>query len=376
MTDVRTVHVATGPGYDVRIGSGVLAEAAAASPGRRTAVIADTTVANLHGPVVLDAFASAGRDAVLIPVAPGEPSKDLATYGALLRRLASDRFGRDDAVLALGGGVVCDLAGFVAATWMRGVPLVHAPTTLLAMADAAIGGKTGVNLPEGKNLVGAFWRPAAVLMDVRTLATLPAAQIVEGCAEVLKHGLLADPELSDAIASGRIAADAPEDDLIRWVAASASVKAGVVAGDEREAGERAHLNLGHTLAHTLEAASGHRLAHGAAVAWGLLYAAILSRAVAERCGWPYRDWSAPVRAFLTARPVPYPPEPAWEQLEPYLARDKKARGGTRRWVLMDGPCAPYLADDVPPDVERDAWARFRATVAEVRRALGTNGGDT
>ncbi|MEX2501649.1 MAG: 3-dehydroquinate synthase [Trueperaceae bacterium] len=359
MSSVRTVRVTVENGYDVRIGAGVLREAPAHLPGRKIAVISDHAVATLHAGPVVDAFEADGRDVYLFPVPVGERSKDLATFGDLARRLARAGFGRDDGVMALGGGVVGDLAGFVAASYLRGVGLLQAPTSLLAMADAAIGGKTGLNLPEGKNLLGAFWRPRAVLMDVRTLATLPPAQVTEGLAEVLKHGLLNDPELTTAVTEGQLAADADPDQLIRWVAASAAVKADVVARDEHEGGVRAHLNLGHTVAHALEAASAHRLSHGSAVAWGLAYAAILSRRHARNEGRDPVDWSEPVWALLRSRRVPRPDRWAWSELLPFLERDKKVRAGRRRWVLMDAPGRPRVVDDVPPDMERAAWDELR-----------------
>ena len=370
MTTTLTVGVT--PPYPVRVGPGVLAEAAEHLPGRRVALVSDAHVAPLYADAAEARLAAAGRHVLRLVVPAGEGSKSVRVWDDLLRALAGDGFGRDDAVLALGGGVVGDLAGFVAASYARGIAVVQAPTSLLAMADAAIGGKTGVNLPEGKNLVGAFWQPRAVLMDVSTLRTLPPEVFLHGAVEVFKHGLLADPELAAAVLDGRLAQDADPAQLTRWVAASARVKADVVARDEREEGEaRATLNLGHTVAHALEAVTSHALAHGEAVAWGLLYAAHLSRLDAAARGRDGADWTDAVRRLITTvRPAP-PPELAWPALEPYLGLDKKNREGRRRWIVADAPGAARLAGDVPPERERAAWAAFVDDVTAFRAELGT-----
>lgn len=363
-----TVEVHVDPPYQVHIGPGVLTEAGAHLPGRRVALVSDAHVAPLYADAVEERLAAEGRSVLRLVVPAGERSKSVAVWGDLLRALAGAGFGRDDAVLALGGGVVGDLAGFVAASYARGIAVVQAPTSLLAMADAAIGGKTGVNLPEGKNLVGAFWQPRAVLMDVSTLRTLPAEVFLHGAVEVFKHGLLADPELADAVLDGRLAQDADPAEATRWIAASARVKADVVGRDEREVGEaRATLNLGHTVAHALEAVTAHALSHGEAVAWGLLYAAHLSRLDADDRGRSGTDWTGRVRRLIeTVRPAP-PPELAWAELEPFLELDKKNRAGRRRWILADAAGDARLASDVPPERERAAWSAFTDDVTALRR---------
>ncbi|MDZ7707452.1 MAG: 3-dehydroquinate synthase [Trueperaceae bacterium] len=364
-----TVEVRVAPPYEVRIGPGVLAEAGEHLPGGRVALVSDAHVAPLYAAAVAERLEDDGRSVMRLVVPAGERSKSVAVWGDLLRALAGAGFGRDDAVLALGGGVVGDLAGFVAASYARGIAVVQAPTSLLAMADAAIGGKTGVNLPEGKNLVGAFWQPRSVLMDVSTLRTLPAEVFRHGSVEVFKHGLLADPELADAVLDGRLAQDAEPAEMTRWIAASARVKADVVGRDEREEGEaRATLNLGHTVAHALEAVTEHALAHGEAVAWGLLYAAHLSRLDADARGRTGTDWTDRVRRLIeTVRPAP-PPELAWSELEPYLGLDKKNRAGRRRWILADAPGEARMASDVPPERELAAWTAFMHDVSALRPA--------
>ena len=361
--DAVTVHVDVRPPYPVRIGAGVLAEAPRWTPGRRVALISDGHVDPLHGDALAGALEADGRTVARLVVPPGEASKRIPVWDDLLRRLARDGFGRDDAVVALGGGVVGDLAGYVAASYMRGIPVVQAPTSLLAMADAAIGGKTGVNLPEGKNLVGAFWQPRAVLMDVTTLRTLPRERFAHGLAEVAKHGLLADAELLNAVLDGAFAPDASDGATTRWVAASARVKAAVVSRDEHESGTtRATLNLGHTVAHALESATDHALEHGEAVSWGLLYAAHLSRLHHRARGERADDWRELARQ-LVRRLAPRPPGVAgWEELAPFVARDKKAREGRRRWVTLPSPGDPRIVDDVPPERERDAWEAFATDV--------------
>ena len=368
-----TVEVAVRPPYPVRIGPGVLAEAAEHLPGRRVALVSDTHVAPLYADATEERLVAEGRTVLRLVVPAGERSKSVSVWDDLLRALARAGFGRDDAVLALGGGVVGDLAGFVAASYARGIAVVQAPTSLLAMADAAIGGKTGVNLPEGKNLVGAFWQPRAVLMDVSTLRTLPPEVFLHGAVEVFKHGLLADPELAAAVLDGRLAQDGDPAELTRWVAASARVKADVVGRDEREEGEaRATLNLGHTVAHALEAVTAHALTHGEAVAWGLLYAAHLSRLDADARGRGGGDWTELARRLVaTVRPTP-PPELAWAELEPYLGLDKKNRAGRRRWVVAHAPGEARLATDVPAASERAAWAAFVDDVTTFRARLGAD----
>ena len=249
----KTVTVALDPPYPVVVGAGVLARAGDYVRAPRVALISDEKVAPRYADTVRGSLETTGSRVFLYTVPAGEDSKSLETLGALLQGLARDGFTREDAVLALGGGVVSDLAGFVAASYMRGIALYTASTTLLGMVDAAVGGKTGVNLPEGKNLVGAFWQPRAVLMDVSVLATLPEREFRGGAVELFKHGLLADPALLSDVTDARFRRDGPADFLAAAVARSVKVKADVVAEDEREGGRRAFLNLGHTLAHALEA---------------------------------------------------------------------------------------------------------------------------
>ncbi len=353
----RTVSVEVSPPYDVTVGAGTLRTVADHVPERRLAVISDENVWPLHGPALVAGLEASGKHVDVTTFLPGEASKDLETYGSLVRSLATAGLGRDGAVLALGGGVVGDLAGFAAATYLRGVALYQLPTTLLAMVDAAIGGKTAVDLPEGKNLVGAFWQPRAVHADVETLATLPRRELRQGMAELVKTGLIGDPALVDAseawlaAASGTAGAIAlpAVDELVDVVAGAAAVKARVVAADPLERGVRAHLNLGHTLAHALEAATSLRLAHGDAVLYGLLFAALLGR---SRRLFDTVDRLAKLVGRLGPDPLP---ALGFDALQPYLARDKKALAGRLRFVLLEEAGRPVVVDDVTEAELRSAW---------------------
>lgn len=353
----RSVDVAVTPPYRVHIGAGLLASLASLVPEQRLAVISDDTVAPLHATRLLTGLRDAGRNAELFTVPAGESSKSLSQYGRILRDLAAAGYSRDSAVLALGGGVVGDLAGFVAATYLRGVAFYQLPTTLLAMVDASVGGKTGLDVPEGKNLVGAFWQPRAVVADVATLATLPEREFKQGTVELYKHGLLAgDLRLLRLFQQGW-SADAPAELLAEAVAASVRVKAGVVARDEREGGARAHLNLGHTLAHALESVSDHQLNHGDAVAYGLLYSALLAR---------YRGFAdlAPLLLELLnwLRPAPLP-RPEFIELLRFMARDKKVAAGKLRFVLLADLGEPLLVDDLSESELTTAWTELQLLMA-------------
>jgi 3-dehydroquinate synthase len=356
-----TLTVQTAPPYDVYVEPGVLARAGEVVGAPNVALISDDHVAPRYAERVIRSLQGAGSRVTLCAVAAGEASKSLAQFGRLLSGLAQRGFTRHDAVLALGGGVVSDLAGFVAASYMRGLAFAALPTSLLAMVDAAVGGKTGINLPEGKNLVGAFWQPQVVLIDPTVLRTLPEREFRGGAVELFKHGLLADPWLLEATTRPEFRRDGPEAFLTETVARSVAVKAAIVAQDEREGGVRAHLNLGHTLAHALEAATQHRLTHGDAVAYGLLFAAHLSAARG------YADETARVARFVAwVAPAPLP-ELEIDDLLPFITRDKKhlsrAHGEVQqRWVLLERVGAPTIVGDITTRELRAAWAALREHV--------------
>jgi len=304
----------------------------AAGLGRRAVVVSDATVAALYAPRALASLARAGVTADLIAFPPGERSKTLATAGRLFQQFAALALDRETAVIALGGGVVGDLGGFAAATYLRGLPLVHVPTTTLSQADAAIGGKTAVDLAAGKNLVGAFHAPRLVLADPETLGTLPRRGFRSGLAEVAKVAFALEPALlrlleseSDAILARDPAA------LDRALALAARAKARVVSADERESGRRMILNYGHTVGHALEALGAYRRwTHGEAVAHGIRAAARLAtRTRAGTAAWEDRQ-----RAALATLGFGEDfPRVSIAALWDFLARDKKARNRAPAFVL-------------------------------------------
>ena len=273
------IRVAGAPPYTVTIGAGLdpAEEASRALEPGICAVLTDSNVGSLHAKSVTESLERHGwRVADVIEVPAGEGSKDLSTYGAVLRNLARSGLTRDGALFVLGGGVVGDLGGFVAGTFMRGIDLVALPTSLLAMVDSSVGGKVGVDLPEGKNLVGAFVRPRAVVANLDWLQTLPGREISNGLAEVIKMGLLAGGDyLKDLNLIDRVRDLEPEA-LSRLAVHAIRFKAEIVAEDEFESGRRAILNYGHTIGHGLEAASGYALSHGEAVGLGMVAAAVIS----------------------------------------------------------------------------------------------------
>jgi 3-dehydroquinate synthase len=290
---------------------------------RRTAMIADATVYSLYTAGRLGAITWTGET---LCVPPGETSKTRETWARLTDELLERRFGRHSGLIGFGGGVVGDLTGFVAATFMRGLPYVLVPTTLLAMLDASVGGKTAVNAPQGKNLIGAFHPPVAVMVDPLTLTTLPEREYRSGLAEAVKHGLIADADYFHWIeAESESILRRDLDTLARLVYRSVQIKADVVSGDEREAGRRAVLNAGHTVAHALEQLSGFRLSHGEAVALGM----IVECAVAERLGVAQPGVRARVAALLEGLglPVKYGQSLDIKSAVAQMGTDKKNRGG-------------------------------------------------
>ena len=335
----RMLWSRAGGGHPVWVGPGALSAAGALwrGPGR-CAVVADERALALHGEALLGGLAEAVEVVETIAVPPGERHKTLAEAERVLRALARAGVQRGDAVLAFGGGVVGDLAGFCAATYQRGVPLVQVPTTLVAQVDSAYGGKTGVDLPEAKNYVGAFHQPIAVITDPAVLATLPAEELRAGYAEVVKTALIEGGRLWEQVQALPPVERAVGEDpvaLARVIEACARTKLAIVAADERDAGLRASLNLGHTLAHALESATGYGVfRHGEAVALGLLAALRLSeRGLGLDPGVRER-----VRELAAANGLPASFEgPSTEELMDHMARDKKRRGGRRNLVLLRAP---------------------------------------
>jgi len=302
---------------------------------------------------VRDRLAAAGATAHLLPVPDGEDAKSLAVAGRCWAALGEWGFTRSDAVVGVGGGATTDLAGWVAAAWLRGVRVVQVATTLAGMVDAAVGGKTGINTEHGKNLVGAFHPPAGVLCDLDTLASLPAADYRAGLAEVVKCGFIADPVILDLIEADPAAAAAPGNPAEReLVERSVAVKARVVGEDLTEQGLREILNYGHTLGHAIERAEQYRWRHGDAVAVGLVFAAALGR----RLGRLDDATADRHRAVLTALELPttYAAD-AFDRLLDTMRIDKKARGNRLRFVVLDGLARPATASDPDPAVLAAAY---------------------
>ncbi|HZV85532.1 MAG TPA: 3-dehydroquinate synthase [Brevundimonas sp.] len=337
-----TVSV-SGPGfapYDVVVGRGLLRQLGArVAPmvGGRTVIVTDKTVAALHGPAAMASLEAVGIRARLLSVPSGESSKSFTELERVIDRLLAFGLDRKDVIIALGGGVVGDLAGLAAALYMRGIGFIQVPTTLLAQVDSSVGGKTAIDTPRGKNLVGAFHQPRLVLADIDLLATLPKRQLRSGWAEVLKHGLITDAGFFDWLAGGGAAGAAGDADaLARAVVRSVEIKSAIVAEDEREGGRRALLNLGHTFGHAIEAELGFRdtaLTHGEAVALGCAMAFRLS---AQR-GLCAAAETERVEAVLAAAGLPTRLEQAGsftaDRLVKRMAADKKAEAGRVTLIL-------------------------------------------
>ena len=329
------VALPEGRSYPVLVGPQAAEELASVLPSgvQRVAIVTQPDI-----PVAVDP----GVDHRIFPIPNGETAKALSTIEELCRAFATWGLTRGDAIVGVGGGVVTDVAGFAAASYHRGLPVVHVATTLLAQIDAAIGGKTGVNLPEGKNLIGAFWQPAAVLCDTSTLDTLPTREMRCGLGEMAKYHFLGGDDLAD------LAFD-------QQVARCVEIKADIVAADERDAGRRAVLNYGHTLGHAIETTGHYDLRHGEAVAIGLVYAAELSQAL-ERID---SDRVAEHRKIVDGYGLPSSlPEGAQaDDLMAAMARDKKAVDGLT--FALDGPTGIEVVANIDPGLVRDTLDAVR-----------------
>jgi 3-dehydroquinate synthase len=322
--------------YDILIGRGLLAELPAlltqACPAARYAVISDSHVARLYGERVVARLRDGGLHAEAFEFPAGEWNKTRESWALLSDRLLARHFGRDCAVIALGGGVVGDVAGFVAATYLRGVPYVQVPTSLLAMIDSSIGGKTGVDVPAGKNLLGAFHQPRCVIADLELLGSLAPVQLAAGMAEAVKHGVIADAAYFAFLEREQPAIAAKDPGALEHVVRrSVEIKAAIVATDERETGRRAILNFGHTVGHAVEATSKFDVLHGEAVAIGMAYESRL----AEALGIAERGTADRIRGLLERYGLPrdLPDSATVDDLISATQLDKKARGGTVRFAL-------------------------------------------
>ena len=338
--------------YPIHIGAGLLSyvggalSAAGADERTRVVIVSNATVKRRHSGPVLQSLQSAGFRVSTCNIPDGEQNKTLDTVSTLYNRLLATGLDRGGTVLALGGGVTGDIAGFSAATFLRGVRFVQVPTTLLAMADASVGGKTGVDLPQGKNLVGAFKQPALVIVDPSVLASLPDAEVNSGMAEVIKHAVIGAPDLFEELEPTPRSPGRPLS--TSQLARAIRVKIDVVEKDPYEQGRRAVLNLGHTIGHALETLSGFWLRHGEAVGIGMLAAAriavrldLADQSVADRIEWTLLAWGLPVLC-PSGR---FGPDDIYQA----LAYDKKRQGRTLRWVLPHAIGDVRVVDHVPPD---------------------------
>ncbi len=356
----RTIPVELGErSYSVQVGGGLLDElgrCVAALPHARAAVVvADATVAGLYAGRAMDSLRAQGLEAALIDFPAGEASKTLATYSAVLDRLfaVAPAIDRRTVIVALGGGVTGDLAGFVAATALRGLRFVQCPTTLLADVDSSVGGKTGLDHAAGKNLIGAFHQPQAVLIDPQTLQSLPEDQLANGLAECVKHAVIRDRTLMEFI-EDNIRPILKRDTAVleELIARNVAIKAAVVSADEREAGQREHLNFGHTIGHAIEACAGYgSIGHGQAVSLGMVAAC---RLAASR-GLIEAEIEKRVQQLLAALHLPVrwkalSPAAVWETMQ----HDKKARAGQVRMILpvMLGEVAVF--EDITPSAVEEA----------------------
>jgi 3-dehydroquinate synthase len=345
-SDLTTIPVGGERPYQVLVGRDLLGALPPLLAGAAQAAVLYAPPLREYAARAADALRAAGIAPLPIELPDAEAGKTIEVAARCWDALGEAGFTRTDAVVGVGGGAVTDVAGFVAACWLRGVALVQVPTSLLGMVDAAVGGKTGVNTAAGKNLVGAFHPPAGVLCDLSTLDTLPRVDLVAGLAEVVKCGFIADPVILDRIE------DDPDAHLREITERAIRVKADVVSKDLRESGLREILNYGHTLGHAIEKRERYAWRHGHAVSVGLVYAAALAR-LAGRLDEPTARRHAAVLGAL-GLPVTYPAQ-AWPELHAAMRVDKKSRGARLRFVVLGGPGRPEILDSPPEELLRSAY---------------------
>ena len=320
--------------YEVHVGRGLLDEVGPlvrnAAGGEVAAVVTDSNVGPLYAERVLSSLSEAGYRTALVTFPAGEQSKRLPTLGEMLEALAEEGLGRDDVVVALGGGVCGDMAGLAAALYQRGCKVAQVPTSLLAMVDSSVGGKTAVDLEAGKNLAGAFLQPTVVIADVDCLDTLSPELLRDSCGEVIKHGVIADEALFDEVGRRPLSsAGYPKDELVRVVARNVEIKRDVVVADERERGLRQTLNFGHTIGHAIEAASDFRLGHGTCVAAGMC---CMARAAASR-GWCAQQTARRIEQVVAAHGLPLDTDLDHDLLMHFATHDTKRHGDSVNVVV-------------------------------------------
>lgn len=363
-----TIHVDTGRPYDVVIGTRLLEDAGAriraVSGGTRAVIVTDSNVGPLYAHIVAASLADAGFATATFTFEAGEERKRAATYLDLLEFIAEAELTRGDVVVALGGGVTGDLTGFAAATYMRGIAYVQMPTSLLAMVDSSVGGKTAIDLEHGKNLAGAFWQPILVLADVGCLGTLEPDQFADGCGEVVKHGVIRDPELFAQLERTPLTHDLLMRDLglvAAIVARNVAIKRDVVAADEREQGLRKLLNFGHSIGHAVEAAENYQLGHGSCVAIGMV--AITRAAAAEGACDP--TLADRIAQLCARHGLPTATDRTVDELFDAALHDKKRAGESIDLVIPHaiGSCT----------IERTPLTAFRELIANGIGTTGTTG---
>ena len=348
---MQTLTVALGDrAYPIHIGSGLLNQPGLILPhlkNQQAAIVTNTTVGPLYLERVQNGLQQAGVKTVPIILPDGEAYKNSASLNQIYEALLQNRMERKSTLIALGGGVIGDLTGFAAATYLRGVPFIQIPTTLLAQVDSSVGGKTGINHPLGKNMIGAFYQPQLVLADTETLNTLPDRELSAGLAEIIKYGLISDLAFFEWLEVNMpllLARDTPA--LAYAILHSCQNKAVVVAADEREAGQRALLNLGHTFGHAIEAGMGYGVwLHGEAVGAGMLMAAVLS----QQMGWLNAQQVARIRALVVKAGLPdVAPNLGYDQYLDLMGLDKKVEGGKLRFVLLKA-IGHAIISEAPPE---------------------------
>jgi 3-dehydroquinate synthase len=333
VTELRRITVEGTAAYEVVIGRNLLDQVPSMLIGAKKVMIVHPVGLSVSAEALRDSLIGAGFDVVLAGVPDSEDAKRIEVAAFCWGILGKSEFSRTDMIIGFGGGAITDLAGFVAATWLRGVGIVQIPTTVLAMVDAAIGGKTGVNTAEGKNLVGVFHSPSGVLVDLETLASLARNELVAGFAEIIKCGFISDTQILDLVEKNiQEATDSSSELFLELVTRAIKVKAIVVAEDFREEGLRETLNYGHTLGHAIELAERYKWRHGAAVSIGMVFAAELAR-LNGRLSMAEVQRHRDILASL-GLPVSYPAD-KWPQLLANMRIDKKARAGSLRFIVLD-----------------------------------------
>lgn len=346
---MQRIRVTGNPGYEIVVGRNLLNEVSAGlgSSVQKVLVVHPESLAISAEALKVD-LDEKGYTVLLATVPDGEESKSIAVVSFLWQVLGQNNFTRSDAIVALGGGATTDLGGFAAATWLRGVKLINIPTTLLGMVDAAVGGKTGINTAEGKNLVGSFYAPSLVIADLETLNTLPRFDVLAGFAEVAKYGFISDESILNAIETDVETATNPQSEIFfDLVCKSIAIKAKVVSEDFRETGAREFLNYGHTLGHAIEHAERYKWRHGAAISIGMVFAAELAQ-LAGKLDIEAVDRHRKVFDLL-GLPTQYEAD-KWSSLLETMQRDKKARGNNLRFIVLDSIAHPSILTAPAPDL--------------------------